>query len=237
MTVTQFLAPDADMVDKVHGQLTEAGYAVIAESEIGLPPEIRSHIADEYFNDRVLRKYEEDLPADRERARDVIRYDWNGEFPTLTEHDTIALDDRGDWREQRREFHRTPLLGDPLFAAWISMAVSLVPPERRQRRGTFGVNLFRTHTNVVTKPHQDGEEYIYVYVVGKVGTGAETRLYGLESDSDVIFRGTLAPGDLIVFRDDRFRHGVTPLVPPADGEACRDALICTINYPHTYPLD
>ena len=35
------------------------------------------------------------------------------------------------------------------------------------------VNLFRTHTNVVTKPHQDKEEFIILYVLNRDGDGQE----------------------------------------------------------------
>ena len=55
--------------------------------------------------------------------------------------------------------------------------LQLVPPKRRQPDGTFGVNLFRTFTNVVTTPHRDNEEFVIIYVLDRVGEGAETYLY------------------------------------------------------------
>ena len=59
-----------------------------------------------------------------------------------------------------------------------------MPPERRQPDGTFGVNLFRTFTKVVTKPHHDNEEFIIIYVLDRVGEGAETRLYQPDDVTD-----------------------------------------------------
>ncbi len=39
------------------------------------------------------------------------------------------------------------------------------------------VNLFRTHTQVVTRPHRDDAEYVRVYVIDKIGGGVETELF------------------------------------------------------------
>jgi hypothetical protein len=38
----------------------------------------------------------------------------------------------------------------------------------------------------------------------------------------------------MVFEDARFKHGATPLVAPEIGQAKRDVLVCTIDYPSTY---
>ncbi|WP_307795850.1 2OG-Fe dioxygenase family protein [Amycolatopsis sp. 195334CR] len=209
---------------------------VITDRELGLPGSVRENIHRDFFQSGVLRNYPGDIPADRERARDVIRYDWHGDELSLREHDCVAIDRRGDWSSERREFEQVPLLGHADCASWIHAAISLVPEPRRQPRGTFGVNLFRTHTNVVTRPHQDEEEFIFVYVVDKRGSGAETVLLDVESDA-VVLEETLDPGDLLVFEDSRFRHGTTPIIPPVIGTARRDALVCTINFPHTYPLE
>ncbi|MEU3273902.1 2OG-Fe dioxygenase family protein [Saccharomonospora sp. NPDC006951] len=218
-------------------KLSTDGYIVLSEREFGFSAAARQHLRDTFFHSGVLKRYENDLPADRERARDVLRYEWAGDELTLSEHDTITIENRGE-RPEAREYGRVEVLADTLFEQWIRSALGLIPPQWRSPRGTFGVNLFRTFTNVVTKPHQDGERFIFIYVVDKVGTGAETWLYGPdESEEDPVFRGTLKPGDLLVFEDARFRHGVTPLLDPEEGHAQRDALVCTVNYDHTYPLD
>ncbi|MGA6165811.1 2OG-Fe dioxygenase family protein [Amycolatopsis magusensis] len=217
-------------------KLATDGFVITSDHELGLPRTVRETIHQKYFEGGFLRNYPGDIPADRERARDVVRYDWHGDQLSLREHDCVAIDGRGDWSSERREFDRVPLLDNRDFAHWIEAAVSLVPEHRRQQRGTLGINLFRTHTNVVTRPHQDQEEFIYVYVVDKRGSGAETELFDVDSD-EVVQKETLNPGDLLVFEDRRFRHSTTPLVPPANEPARRDALVCTINYAHTYPLE
>lgn len=217
-------------------RLRTEGFVVTTDNELGIARAVREHIHGTYFTADHLRRYEFDIPADRERARDVVRYAWTGEpEPELAEHHTIAIDSRGD-QPLRREFERVRLLDDPLWHRWISTVLSLVPPAARQRRGTFGVNLFRTHTDVVTRPHRDYEEYVLIHVLERHGTGAETVLYGKDSDH-VVLRRTLEPGDLVIFRDEDFRHTATPLIDPSAGPAHRDAVVCTVNYAHTYPLD
>lgn len=219
----------------IHKKLREDGYALTNDADLGLGKLVREHIHGTYFTNEYLRRYPFDIPADRERARDVVRYGWSGDGVVLTEHDTVAIEGRGDQRF-RREFERVELLADDHFRSWIATALSLVPTDRRLPRGTFGVNLFRTHTQVVTKPHQDEEEYILIYVLERVGSGAESELHRIGS-AEIEHRSTLEPGDLIIFRDDDFKHTALPIVRPADGrEAHRDALVCTVNYPHTYPL-
>jgi hypothetical protein len=227
-------------VPHVWKSLQNDGYAVVTDRDLGLPPELRQHIHRTYFNNRYLRRYPNDIPADRERARDVVQYTWNGDALTLAEHDTVAIEGRGD-QPVRREFERAEVLADPHFHRWISTALSLIPPDCRQARGTFGVNLFRTHTCVVTRPHQDEEQYVLTYVLERVGSGAESLLYRLDAGEnprpeEVVHHGTLEPGDLIIFRDSDFRHSATPLIDPPHGTAHRDALVCTVNYPGTYPL-
>jgi hypothetical protein len=128
------------------------------------------------------------------------------------------------------------VLSDPVLAHWIRGVLRTIPVRYQQQCGTFGVNFFRTFTNVVTRPHQDGEEYVIVYVLDKIGCGATTQLYGLHS-GELVFERELAPGELIIFRDDRFRHNVTPLRAPESGTPTRrDAMVCTVNYADTYEL-
>jgi hypothetical protein len=93
----------------------------------------------------------------------------------------------------------------------------------------------------VTRPHRDNEEFIILYVLDRVGDGAETYLYRPEDVAEdgrpiaePVLQQQLNPGDIIIFDDKRFRHGATPLVAPVGGQAQRDALVCTVDYPATY---
>ena len=220
--------------------LRRDGYVVTNDQSIGLPEQFRQNFSDTYFNERILRHDEGDWPADRLRARDVIRYERYDDGIDLQRHDVITITDRAGI-PGRREHSRVELLKDPEAENLVRTFLELVPPGRRQDRGTFGVNLFRTFTNVVTTPHHDREEFIILYVLDRVGGGAESYLYRPEDVTedgrpvaDPLHRQQLDPGDILIFEDRRFKHGATPLANPADGQAHRDVLVCTVDYPGTY---
>jgi 2OG-Fe dioxygenase len=223
----------------VWAKLSERGYALTDDGAIGLPEKFRENFAQAYFNPHTLRHDPGDLPVDRERARDVIHYKWHGDQLELTEHDTIVITDRAGI-PGKREHARVRLLADPEAGALVQALLGLIPPDRRNPEGTFSVNLFRTYTNVVTSPHKDNEEFIFVYLLNRVGTGAETRLYpddaGLDQASarEPVVTHRLEPGEILVFEDARFDHDTSPLVPAPDEQARRDALICTVDYLSTY---
>jgi hypothetical protein len=209
-----------------------------SEDEIGLPENFREHFLKTYFTDTHIRHDPGDYPKDRQRARDVIRYWWDGgEDPRLEEHDTIALTDRAGI-PGRREHSRVRLLGDGQAKAFVRAILKLVPPDRRQPTGTFGVNLFRTFTDVVTKPHHDDEDSVILYVLQRKGEGAGTYLYDLPSEGESVgrpvLRRQLNPGEIIIFDDARFLHGATPLEALPDGTAMRDVLVCTVDSRDTY---
>jgi hypothetical protein len=158
----------------------------------------------------------------------------------LQEFEKITITDRADIPGPR-EHARVMLLDDPEGERLICRFLELVPPEWRQRDGTFGVNLFRTFTDVVTKPHHDHEEFVILYVLDRVGDGAESYLY---NSSDVtedglptagpVFKHQLNPGEIIIFEDQRFKHGATELEAPPGASARRDVLVCTVDDPRTY---
>jgi 2OG-Fe dioxygenase len=225
----------SDELHRVWEQLTERDFALSNDIGLGLDPETREHIARNFFNEKVL---ESDHPAvhrDRDRARDVIRYDWSGEYLSLREHDVVEIRNRSGFVGSRTP-KRAILLDDVLMTEWIETALRLIPPHLRQVEGTFGVNFLRTRTTVVSGPHQDDEEFVLVYVADKIGDGAETTLRAVDDPEEIVHRVTLAPGDLIVFRDAVFLHNASPLISPPETRAHRDAVVCTVNYKDTYEL-
>ena len=64
--------------------LATLGYALTSDESIRLPGRFRQNFRDAYFNSWTLRHNEGDRPVDRERARDVIRYQWRTLIPTCT---------------------------------------------------------------------------------------------------------------------------------------------------------
>ena len=221
-------------------ELASRGYVVTSDRSLGLPEKFRQNFSETYFTEQTLRHDEGDWPVDRMRARDVISYEWDDGLLSLQQHDVITITDRAGI-PGKREHARVELLNDPAAEELVRAFLELVPPERRRPKGTFGVNLFRTFTNVVTKPHHDNEEFIILYVLDRVGDGAETYLYHPEDVTDEgqimadpVLWQQLNPGDIILFEDKRFKHGATPLVNPDGGQAQRDALVCTVDYTSTY---
>jgi hypothetical protein len=215
--------------------LRTRGYTVVTDADLGMPAGFREHLAKEYFSPEVLEADIPEIHQDRDRARDVIRYDWTDGRIELAEHDTVELSDRSGFNG-KRSHARVEVLRDAAMREWVSAVLSLVPEEQRQERGTFGLNLFRTRKKVVSGPHKDDEEFCVVYVVDKHGGGAQTQLHDPKT-REVVKRVTLEPGDLIIFRDEMYLHNVTPLEPVDDDETRRDAVVCTVNYPTTYALN
>ena len=220
--------------------MTNHGFALTTEWDIGLPAKCGKNLRETYFDGGQLRHDDGDRPHDRERARDVILYEWNDGKLNLEEYETIAIWDRSEIKGERIH-QRIELLNDRQAQDLIETFISLVPEDRRQQRGTFGVNLFRTYTDVVTKPHQDKEEFIFLYVLDREGDGAVSYLYahdeqksGIDEVGEQVFRKQLNAGDLMIFEDRLFKHGATPLIPPPGGRAKRDVLVCTVDFPTTY---
>ena len=239
MTDESHVIPDAEL-HRVHKELADEGYALTTEWNIGLPVKCAKNFQGAYFDSGQLRHDDGDYPKDRERARDVILYEWNNGKLTLEEYETIAIYDRSGIKGERIH-QRIELLRDGQAKDVVETFLSLVPEGRRRSRGTFGVNLFRTHTNVVTKPHQDKEEFIILYVLNRDGDGAESYLYaddglgpGFPENAEPILRKQLNAGDLMIFEDRRFKHGATELISPPGRQATRDVLVCTVDYPTTY---
>ncbi|SDG05919.1 2OG-Fe dioxygenase [Lentzea fradiae] len=221
-------------IDAVREKLSAEGFVVTNDGQLGIPRTFREEFHRGYFTEEHLRRYPDDVPEDRLRARDVLRYDReeDGRISIRSHHD-IGIEGRGE-HAGRREFVRTDLARDEHFVRWVRAVLSVIPVRERQTRGTFGVNLFRTSSKVVTRPHRDGEQFIVVYVVDKACGGGVTTL--LDDSGAIIHKDALEPGDLIIFRDSDFLHSATEL-EAADGRPRRDALVCTVNYPGTYPLD
>jgi hypothetical protein len=225
---------------QVWAGLAARGYALTSDRSIGLPDKFRQNFRGSYFNPWTLRHDEGDWPVDRLRARDVIRYQWRGDELHLRRHDSITITERAGI-PGKREHSRVELLEDAQAVELIRTFLWLVPQARRQADGTFGVNLFRTFTNVVTAPHHDNEEFIIIYVIDRIGEGAETHLY-LPSDvtddgqvtGPAVLKQQLNPGDIIIFEDKRYKHDASPLISPPNATATRDALICTVDYHDTY---
>lgn len=229
-----------DRLGDVWTSVNHQGYALTDDREMGLPANLIGDFRQQYFHAPLLRHDDGDWPEDRLRARDVVRYQRLGDALQLQEHETVTITDRAGIPGER-DHSRVWLLADTQATELICALLQLVPPSRRKPEGTFGVNLLRTFTNVVTRPHHDREEFIIICVLSRIGGGAETYLYRPDDVPDVgepvaepVLRHQLNPGDMIIFEDRLFKHGATPLENPLYGTAMRDALVCTVDHRETY---
>jgi len=243
--------PDlSDIWENLRGQ----GFSLIGDGTLGLPEKFRENFHQTYFNDQALRHDDGDWPKDRKRARDVVHYTWSGTELKLEEYETIVITDRAGIKGERIH-KRVEILDDPQSEELVRTLLSLIPPERRQPEGTFGINFFRTYTDVVTRAHHDDEEFIILYVMHRDGGGARSYLYRdpnyvrgrsvdpLVSDQQPgapaqlgprVLDYQLNPGELLIFDDQLFKHGATPLEPAPDGRAMRDVVVFTVDYEDSY---
>ena len=121
----------ASELRRVHEHITEHGYALTSEWDIGLPLKCGKNLQETYFDGGQLRHDKGDMPRDRERARDVILYEWNDGELTLQEYETIAIWDRSDIKGERIH-KRIKLLQDRQARDLIETFLSLVPEKRRK---------------------------------------------------------------------------------------------------------
>ena len=214
-------------------RLDQDGYVVVRGAIFGLPADFDQSVHRMIFPDTEFdAKY--NPQADRDRARDVLRYDRVGGGIFLRPHDDITIYQRND--DRPRLYKRIPAATYAPLLTWVGGCLALVPDNEQDARGTFGINYFRTLTRVVVNRHQDAEAFVCLHVVALNGKGAVTRLFKGETDIEPVYATELLPGDLLMFRDRDFWHDATP-IEPIDDKPFRDALVCTVNAANTYPLE
>jgi hypothetical protein len=201
-------------------QLAVHGFTSLTDATLGVSVPFRAELEARYFTE-----LEPDLPSvhvDRDRARDVLGYAYRpGGLVEIWRSDQLRGGDRDHRRVDLTAYEQT--------CRWAAAVISLVPERRRMAEGTFTIHLFRTRTVVTETVHRDDARYVAVYVVNRVGSGAETRLTADQEGHDTVFATTLEPGQLLMFRDDVFWHATTALTGDVD-QARREAFVCTINH-------
>jgi hypothetical protein len=211
--------------ERAHADMRERGFTIVTEDELGFPG-LRFKILAEIFRPEVL------LPnpdtqgpvPDRWRAKDFLHYEWaDGQTCLLTETSADRFARLGVEGRPAPRLHWMKVPGGAEMAA---AQLSLIPPEARHERGTWGVHAFRSFNDVVNSPHRDGFEYGITYVLDRIGDGARSYLF--ENDVQVLDH-QLAPGEILLFHDARFMHGATPLEGPPGRR--RDALVIQFDAP------
>jgi hypothetical protein len=227
-------ARDDELTLMVRKYLEVDGYAVVTDAALGIDAEDRMAISRKYFEDTALEADLVTVHADRRRSRDVLRYVREDARIELSENPTVTIVNRSG-----HEGARTPLrvetLNEPTLQLFVRRMLDFVPQDRRSRSGTFGINFFQTRTNVVSKPHRDDEDFCIIYVVDIRGSDAETQLRKIDDPDEIHFRYALRAGEILIFDDTRFLHYTSPISGP--DSRYRNALVCTVDSPTTYPSD
>lgn len=146
-------------------------------------------------------------------ARDAIGYS-RPKGVALHECESIAHIDGTD------DYSRFRLLEmDSRIWTAASKVLGLIPAPLRRDTGRMSADYFRYGPGAGSPAHQDGfGDFVVIWVLDRNCGGAESFLTDL-GGRDIV-RGPLSPGQLLIFRDEMFLHGLTPL---RDGH--RDALI------------
>jgi len=194
----------------VHGDLLDHGYAVTSDTELG-------HVAAL----RLLRmRHADRLRPDprgpgKQHARDMIRIGRGLVGLSLIEDDSIAH--VGVSGEVTDDYSRMFLLTHD--AGLVRAVLSMIPPALERTPARMSADWFRYAGGTESGAHQDGfGDIVVICVMARSGEGGQSFL---TRDGADVFRRVLEPGEILVFRDEMFRHGLTRLEPGAS----RDALI------------
>lgn len=191
-----------DAFGQVHADLLRVGWSVSSARMLGLPDERD-----------VTEALSPALTPDprgpgKLHARDVIAYDRTS--GVVSECGSAAHGDTDDFSRFWLELHNPGIAGKIL---------ALVPPHLRRPSGRMSADYFRYSPGTGSDAHQDGfGDLVVIWVLARSGDGAESFLTTL--DGRDVMRTPVAAGSVLIFRDEMFLHGVTPL---RDGH--RDALI------------
>jgi hypothetical protein len=194
-------------MERAHEDLLAHGWTVAAEDAIGLPD-----------GRDVVWALSPWLAPDprgpgKQHARDVIGYD-RPKGVALHECESIA---HVDGTDDYSRFRLLDLDARISLAAW--RILGLVPPQLRRDTGRISADYFRYSPGTASAAHQDGfGDLVVIWVLDRNGDGAESFLTTL--DGRDVMRAPVPAGGVLIFRDEMFLHGVTPLK-----SGHRDALI------------
>lgn len=157
--------------------------------------------------------------AGKMHARDVIEFRREealaGAVSEITASPSIAfVTEQGNVID---DFSRMPMatFGQTLIRALLR----LIPQEDLPMKGRMSADYFRYSAGLSLGPHQDkfGRWVMIWCLSNDSAQGGESTLEAL--DGSPVLRGQLQPGDLLVFDDEKFRHGLTTT------QAGRDVII------------
>lgn len=156
----------------------------------------------------------------KQHARDVVSYRLNA----LTEAASIAFTTEAG--KVIDDFSRFRLLDQEFGWFVVGTVLGMVPAGYARHAGAVSADYFRYSAGAGSPAHRDGfAEYVVIWALERSGDGGESFLL---RDGGVVFEQALEAGQVLVFRDDLFLHGVKPV---HGGGACRDVLILSTVRP------
>jgi hypothetical protein len=227
-------------------RLWRDGLATTSDLSLGIRPAFRSHLVRKYFNSDSVRRHAGDRPEDRERARDVIRYDHEPPHSAsleLREHVTSTIVEP----DRERQISRIEVLRYPTFVDGFIRLITPLTFGQLFNTGTIGINFFRTHSNVVSGFHHDAQPLVVIYVVSMKSQPVTNRLVRRPLVKDdpkdphedvAALDAALSPGQILMFDDFKYAHGVLGRLDTecVNSGGQRDALVLTMDWPDTYDI-
>jgi hypothetical protein len=194
---------------RVHEDVLRQGWALTSATEMGL--------ATAATRDALSPALAPDpRGAGKLHARDVVRYDRTGASLAVTECESIAHGDVTSF--PRCHLVRPAAGGGDLVPRTV---LRMVPAAYRRPSGRLSADYFRYFPGAESIPHQDKfGDMVIIWVLDRDGDGGGSFLLG--DGGDEVFHRELMVGEMLIFRDELFRHGVMPM--RGDG-AFRDALV------------
>lgn len=199
--------PAVSVLELVHETVAAKGWIAASARSLGLPDERK-----------VVAALSPALVPDprgpgKLHARDVVSYERAGRG-ICRECESVAHAGIDDFSRFRLA-DSTGFSGSLLAA----LVLDLTPVPLRKPSGLMSADYFRYSPGAGSAAHQDGfGDLVVIWVLDRSGEGGESFLQ--TPDGRGVMRGPLPAGSLLVFRDEMFLHGVTPM---ASGH--RDALI------------
>lgn len=194
-------------IRQTHAELLTRGWSVTVASEIGMPPE---EWVVEAFTSHLRPQV-----TGKTHARDVISFT-AGDLGTweLSEADSIEITP-GIGRDDPRVHVMAENLN-----VMVSAFLNLIPRELSSAAGKVALTYFRYNDQADVGPHQDQfGDVIAIWTLHRTPGGGASFLRS--GDNIEQFRAELPAGSVLIFRDERFWHGFTPLAP----SGTRDALV------------
>jgi hypothetical protein len=200
---------------RVHEDVLRQGWALTSATEMGLD----SAAAKTALSPALA---PDPHGAGKMKALDVVTYERDGAHLMVAEAQSTAIAGVPGVSARCylvRKPDGTP--GTPMGDLAARAALQMVPASLRRASGRMSATYLRYGPGAEATAHRDKfGDMVVIWVLDREGDGGESFL--LTPSHEDVFRRSLMPGEMVIFADELFLHGVTPM----RGEgASRDALI------------